>query len=331
MHNSELLKVVDLRKYFPATRTLFGRVKNFVKAVDDVSFTLNKGESLGIVGESGSGKTTLARLILRLVEPTSGEIYFDGVNILSLQPDQMRKIRPKMQMVFQDPMASLNPRKRVRQTLKQVYKLHTDLSDDEIQKRMTELLEKVGLSPPELFLERYPHELSGGQRQRICIARAIALKPLLLIADEPVSALDVSIRGQIINLLLDIKKQFPQMAYIVISHDIALIKAMCQKTLVMYAGKAVEYGRTEDIIRKPLHPYTSMLLSAVPIPDPELAKTRNRVAITGETPSLINPPSGCRFNPRCPYVMEKCKQNPPPYITTGDRKVSCFLYEQQQS
>ncbi|MCS6784910.1 MAG: dipeptide/oligopeptide/nickel ABC transporter ATP-binding protein, partial [Candidatus Caldarchaeum sp.] len=225
MHNSELLKVVNLRKYFPATRTLFGRVKNFVKAVDDVSFTLNKGESLGIVGESGSGKTTLARLILRLVEPTSGEIYFDGVNILSLQPDQMRKIRPKMQMVFQDPMASLNPRKRVRQTLKQVYKLHTDLSDDEIQKRMTELLEKVGLSPPELFLERYPHELSGGQRQRICIARAIALKPLLLIADEPVSALDVSIRGQIINLLLDIKKQFPQMAYIVISHDIALIKA----------------------------------------------------------------------------------------------------------
>uniref|UniRef100_A0A7C5Y812 ABC transporter ATP-binding protein n=1 Tax=Caldiarchaeum subterraneum TaxID=311458 RepID=A0A7C5Y812_CALS0 len=321
-----MLKIVNLKKYFPAGRTLYGRAKSFVKAVDDVSFEVGEGETLGIVGESGSGKTTLARLIMRLIEPTAGKIYFQGVDILSLNAREMLKIRPMMQMIFQDPMASLNPRKKVRQTLKQVYKLHTDLSDEEIDAKIAELLERVGMSPPELFLERYPHELSGGQRQRICIARAIALNPKVIIADEPVSALDVSIRGQIINLLLELRKQFPKIAYIIISHDIALIRAMCSKTLVMYAGKAVEFGETNDVIHKPLHPYTAMLISALPLPDPELTRKRIRTPITGETPSLINPPSGCRFHPRCPYVMEKCKQVHPPHVGAGERMVSCYLY-----
>lgn len=328
MRDDSFLRVVDVKKYFPVSRSLFTGPRKYVKAVDDVSFKVKKGETLGIVGESGSGKTTLARVILRLIEPTSGAVYFNSKNIFDLSKHELRRLRPQMQMIFQDPMASLNPRRKVKQTLVQVFKLHTSLTDEEIEEKVLSLLEKVGLSPPELFLERYPHELSGGQRQRVCIARAIALDPKLLIADEPVSALDVSVRGQIINLLLDIyEEREGKIVYIIISHDIALIKSMCKTTLVMYSGRMVELGDTASIVESPLHPYTKMLIFAIPIPDPEIAKIRKHMPISGEPPSLIDPPPGCHFHPRCPYVMDECRVRVPPYFEVEDRLVSCYLYK----
>jgi len=264
--------------------------------------------------------------MLGLIEPTDGAVYFRGKNIFKLSKEEMRKIRREMQIIFQDPLASLNPRKTIEQTLKQVFKIHTSLSDDEILDRVKSLLEMVGLTPPERFLSRYPHELSGGQRQRVCIARAIALKPSFLIADEPVSALDVSIRGQIIKLIRRIHEEF-NMAYLVITHDIALVKSMCKNVLVMYLGRLVEIGETMDVMKSPLHPYTQMLLSAVPIPNPEIARERkkHRVVI-GEPPSPINPPKGCHFHPRCPYVKEICRKERPELIRVDGRLVACHLY-----
>ncbi|MEM3730483.1 MAG: ATP-binding cassette domain-containing protein [Candidatus Bathyarchaeia archaeon] len=327
MENPVLVQVRDIKKYFPVGKSLFGKSRKFARAVDGVSFNVAKGETLGIVGESGSGKTTLARLILRLIEPTSGVVYFNNQNIFKLNKKQMRKLRTQMQMIFQDPMASLNPRKKVRQTIEQVFKLHTSLSGEELHDKVVDLLETVGLTPPEMFLERYPHELSGGQRQRVCIARAIALHPTLLIADEPVSALDVSIRGQIVNLLMDIySKRAGEMAYIIISHDIALVNSMCKNILVMYLGRVVEMGEVSEVIKKPLHPYTQMLISAVPVPDPEITRTRKRMLVGGEIPSPINPPSGCHFHPRCPYATEECKIKVPQQIEVDKRLVFCHLY-----
>jgi len=327
MESHPLLKVENVKKYFPIGKALFGKSKQYVKAVDDVSFILNVGGSLGIVGESGSGKTTLAKVILKLIEPTSGKVYFEGIDLSSLSDDAVRKLRSQMQMIFQDPMASLNPRKKIKHILSQVFKIHTSLSDTEIQERVVDLLEKVGLNPPELLLERYPHELSGGQRQRVCIARAIALNPKLIIADEPVSALDVSVRGQIVKLLLDIYERYKNnMAYIIISHDIALINSICKDALVMYLGKVVEIGNVRKIIEEPLHPYSQMLISSIPVPNPETARSRKRMPIGGEIPSLINPPRGCYFQPRCPYAMEKCKEKTPPLINAGNRFVACYLY-----
>ncbi len=320
-----MLRVIDVKKYFPVGTRIFGKSRHYLKAVDSISFNAFQGDSIGIVGESGSGKTTLARVILRLIEPTSGEVYFNNINILKLGRREIWKLRPKMQMVFQDPMASLNPRKKIKQILSQVFEIHTNLTRQEILERVIELLEKVGLTPPELFLDRYPHELSGGQRQRICIARAIALNPELLIADEPVSALDVSVRGQIVNLLLDIYEQY-RITYIVISHDIALIKNICKNALVMYLGKMVERGEIEKIINEPLHPYTQLLISTIPIPDPEIARKRKRVSVIGDIPSLLNPPRGCYFHPRCPYSMDKCRLEYPPLVEVDDRLVSCYLY-----
>lgn len=327
MENQALVQVKNIKKYFPVTKSLFGRSRKFAKAVDGVSFNVAEGEILGIVGESGSGKTTVARIILRLLEPTSGVIYFNKQNIFSLNKTQMRKLRAQMQMIFQDPMASLNPRKKVRQIIEQVFKVHLSLTSEECLDRVTRLLETVGLTPTELFLDRYPHELSGGQRQRVCIARAIALRPMLLIADEPVSALDVSIRGQIVNLLMEIyKERVGEMAYIVISHDIALINSMCKKVLVMYLGRIVEMGEVDKVVKSPLHPYTQMLISAVPVPNPEIARARKRNIITGEIPSPINPPSGCHFHPRCPYATNKCKVETPQQIEIDGRSVFCHLY-----
>lgn len=267
----------------------------------------------------------MARVILRVIEPTSGGVYFNNINIFEVSRKELWRLRPKMQMIFQDPMASLNPRKKIKQIISQVFKIHTKLSREEIHDRVVELLEKVGLTPPELFLERYPHELSGGQRQRVCIARAIALNPELLIADEPVSALDVSVRGQIVKLLQDIYNQY-KITYIVISHDIALIKNICKDTLVMYLGKMVEKGEVEKVIDEPLHPYTRLLISAIPIPDPEIARKQRRTTVIGDIPSLLNPPRGCYFHPRCPYVMDKCKKVYPPLIKIDNRLVSCYLY-----
>jgi oligopeptide/dipeptide ABC transporter ATP-binding protein len=326
MESQALLQVRDIKKYFPVGKGLF-RSRKYVRAVDGVSFDVPKGGTLGIVGESGSGKTTLARIILRLIEPTSGVVYFNNQNILALNKTQMRRLRSQMQIVFQDPMASLNPRKTVKQTLEQVFRLHTSLSDREIYSRVVKLLETVDLTPSELFIKRYPHELSGGQRQRVCIARAIALYPTLLIADEPVSALDVSIRGQIVNLLMKIyQERAGEMAYIIISHDIALVNHMCKNVLVMYLGRIVETGDVSEVIKSPLHPYTQMLISAIPVPDPEVARSRKRMAITGEIPSPTNPPSGCHFHPRCPYATERCKTKIPPQATVGKRSVFCHLY-----
>jgi oligopeptide/dipeptide ABC transporter ATP-binding protein len=327
MESQALMHVRDIKKYFPVSRGFLSKSQKYVRAVDGVSFDAPKGDTLGIVGESGSGKTTLARVILRLIEPTSGAVYFNNQNIFTLKKEQMRRLRSQMQMIFQDPMASLNPRKTVKQTLEQVFKLHTSFSDEEIYDRIVKLLETVDLTPPELFLKRYPHELSGGQRQRVCIGRAIALHPTLLIADEPVSALDVSIRGQIVNLLMKIyKERAGEMAYIVISHDIALVKHMCKNVLVMYLGRVVETGEAHEVIKSPLHPYTQMLISAIPVPDPEVTRTRKRMPITGEIPSPTNPPSGCHFHPRCPYATEKCKAKMPPQTKVGKRSVFCHLY-----
>ncbi len=324
-----LLRVENVKKYFPVGRALFGKSKQYVKAVDDVNFSLDVGGSLGIVGESGSGKTTLAKVILRLFEPTSGKVYLDNIDLFSLSNKEVRRLRPKMQMIFQDPMASLNPRKKIKHIIGQVFKIHTDISDVEISERVIDLLEKVGLTPPELFLDRYPHELSGGQRQRVCIARAIALNPKLLIADEPVSALDVSVRGQIVKLLLEIYEKYKnEIAYIVISHDIALIKSICKDALVMYLGKVVEKSEIGKIIEEPLHPYSQMLISSIPVPDPEIARNRKRIPISGEIPSLINPPKGCYFHPRCPYVMDRCREKMPPLIEVDNRLVSCYLYSE---
>ncbi len=327
MENQALVCVKNVKKYFPVSRGFFVKSQKYVRAVDGVSFDVPNGGIFGIVGESGSGKTTLARVILRLIEPTSGAVYFNKQNLFTLNKNQMRRLRSQMQMIFQDPMASLNPRRTVKQTLEQVFKLHTSLDSKEISDRIIRLLETVDLTPPELFLKRHPHELSGGQRQRVCIARAIALHPTLLVADEPVSALDVSIRGQIVNLLMKIHREHAgKMAYIIISHDIALINSMCKNILVMYVGRVVEMGDVQEVIKSPLHPYTQMLISAVPVPDPKVTRTRKRMAITGEIPSPINPPSGCHFHPRCPYATGKCKEKIPSETKVGKRSVYCHLY-----
>ncbi|HDN74442.1 MAG TPA: ATP-binding cassette domain-containing protein [Archaeoglobus sp.] len=327
MENQALLRVRNVKKYFPISKGFLSKSQKYLRAVDGVSFDVPKGGTLGIVGESGSGKTTLARIILRLIEPTSGAVYFKNQNIFMLNKNQMRRLRSQMQMIFQDPMASLNPRKTVKQTLEQVFKLHTSLSNEEIYDRIVKLLETLDLTPAELFLKRYPHELSGGQRQRVCIARAIALHPTLLIADEPVSALDVSVRGQIVNLLMRIYEEHArEMAYIIISHDISLVNHMCKDILVMYLGRIVEKGEVSEVIRSPLHPYTQMLISAIPVPDPEVTRARKRMVITGEVPSPLNPPTGCHFHPRCPYATEKCRMEVPSEIKVGKRSVFCHLY-----
>jgi oligopeptide/dipeptide ABC transporter ATP-binding protein len=323
-HGQAIIQVRDLRKYFPVSTQIFSRSRSFVRAVDGVSFDISKQESYGLIGESGSGKTTLARLILRLIEPTSGSVYFDGQNIYKMNTKQMALLRRKMQMIFQDPLSSLNPSKTIRQSLEQPFKLHTSFSKEQIENEVAHLLEVVGLTPPESFLDRFPHELSGGQRQRVCIARAVALRPAFLIADEPVSALDVSVRAQIIRLLRRLQTE-SKMTYLIITHDIALVGSLCSHVLVMYLGKIVESGHVEEVIRSPLHPYTQMLLSAVLEPDPNIIKIQRHV-LQGEVPSPINPPSGCHFHPRCPYATERCKREPPRLTEVDGRLVACHLY-----
>jgi oligopeptide/dipeptide ABC transporter ATP-binding protein len=323
----ELLKVEHLKKYFPIRKSFFKRSSLYIKAVDDVSFIMRRGEILGVVGESGSGKTTLARLILRLIKPTSGTVYFDNIDIFKLSEKEMRRLRPKMQMIFQDVTASLNPRKNVRDILAQVYKTHTSLSKKEIDQNIEKLLISVGLTPPHIFMNRYPHELSGGQRQRVNIARAIALEPELIIADEPTSALDASLKRQIVDLFKHIyEERKGKLSYIIISHDISLIYSLTQKTLVMYLGRMVEYGDTKKIIHDPKHPYTMMLISAVPIPDPDIERNR-KIFIGGEPMTLESAFTGCPFYNRCPFATEKCKKETPPLVRLDDgRYVACWLY-----
>jgi oligopeptide/dipeptide ABC transporter ATP-binding protein len=316
-----LLEVHNLKKYFPVRRGVLSRVVSHVKAVDDVSFAIEKGETFGLVGESGCGKTTTGRAVLRLIEPDSGEVKFEGMDMLKLGSSALRGLRRDMQIIFQDPYASLNPRMTVRSIIGEPFAIHRIASGSERDGRVAELLKTVGLEHS--VMNRYPHEFSGGQRQRIGIARALALRPKLIVADEPVSALDVSIQSQIINLLADLQSQLG-LTYLFISHAIPVIEHISTRIGVMYVGKLVEVGTSRQICTNPKHPYTQALLSAVPIPDP--AAKKQRIVLKGDVPTAINPPSGCRFHPRCPIAVERCKTEEPPLRLLDDgRQAACHL------
>jgi len=300
--STNLLEIKDLKKHFPIKGGFLGRTINKVYAVDGVSFNVKPGETVGLVGESGCGKSTLGRAILRLHEPTSGSVKFEGQEITGLDVSEMRKLRRDMQIIFQDPFSSLNPRMNVRGILAEPFKIHNMGTKTEINKKIDDLLEVVGL--PNEAADRYPHEFSGGQRQRIGIARSIALNPKLIIADEPVSALDVSIQSQILNLLTDLRSKMG-LSYIFIAHDLAVIEHISDSVAVMYLGKIVEYASGDDLYAKPTHPYTRALIDA--IPEPVINRNKKREILIGDVPSPIHPPSGCHFHPRCPIATEKCK------------------------
>jgi peptide/nickel transport system ATP-binding protein len=318
-----LLSVQHLKKYFPIHSGVLGRTTAYVKAVDDVSFAINTGETFGLVGESGCGKTTAGRAVLRLHEPDAGKIQFDGADLLSLGKQALRRKRRDMQIIFQDPYASLNPRMTIRTIVGEPFAIHRIASGSEREHCVADLLNTVGLDSS--VMNRYPHEFSGGQRQRIGIARALALKPKFIVADEPVSALDVSIQAQIINLLADLQQQFG-LTYLFISHAIPVIEHISTRIGVMYLGKLVEVGTSQEICTAPKHPYTQALLSAVPIPDP--AAKKQRVVLRGDVPTPINPPSGCRFHTRCPIAVDRCKVEEPPLRQIEDgRDVACHLVQ----
>ncbi len=308
-----LLDVRNLKKHFPIRSGVLSNVVGQVHAVDGVSFFLNRGETLGLVGESGCGKSTTGRLILRLLDLTAGTVVFDGADITHLSRKAMRSVRREMQIIFQDPYASLNPRMTVRRIVGEPFKIHRIAGKSEIEERVVALLEKVGLHAD--HLRRYPHEFSGGQRQRIGIARALALHPKLIVADEPVSALDVSIQAQVINLLQDLKQEFA-LSFIFIAHDLSVVEYMSDRVAVMYLGKIVEMASAEELYREPKHPYTQALLSAVPIPNPRNVKQRQ--ILEGDVPSPIQPPSGCRFHTRCLYTTADCSRFEPAFTDIGN-------------
>jgi oligopeptide transport system ATP-binding protein len=310
-----LLEVRDLKKYFPIRKGVLSREVARVHAVDDVTFAVQEGETLGLVGESGCGKSTLGRTIVRLLPPSAGDIVFQGHSIGRLGSRALRPLRREMQMVFQDPYASLNPRKRVGSIIGDPMKIHRLGDRRERRQRVQELLETVGLSPE--HYNRFPHEFSGGQRQRIGVARALALRPKLVVADEPVSALDVSIQAQMINLLDELQDEF-RLTYIFIAHDLGVVRHVSDRIAVMYLGKLVELSPAEELYSRPIMPYTEALLSAVPIPDPDLSEQRERIVLEGDVPSPIDPPSGCRFHPRCRYMTEICKDVEPPLTDYGN-------------
>jgi oligopeptide transport system ATP-binding protein len=317
-----LLEVSHLVKHFPIkSGALIDREVATVHAVDDVSLTLHEGETLGLVGESGCGKSTLCRTILQLLQPSSGSVKYEGRELVGLSRKQLTPLRRQMQMIFQDPYGSLNPRKRVGQIVGDPLRLHGIASGDELRRQVQELLERVGLQPE--HYNRYPHEFSGGQRQRIGIARALALRPKLIIADEPVSALDVSIQAQIINLLDDLQDEFG-LSYIFVAHDLGVVRHVSDRIAVMYLGKLVESSPGQVLYDRPVHPYTNALLSAVPIPDPKLNAKRKPLIVEGDVPSAVNPPSACRFHTRCPWATEVCSEDEPPLVDYGsDQIVAC--------
>jgi oligopeptide transport system ATP-binding protein len=317
VREDSLLEVRNLVKHFPIkSGVLIDRQVGAVQAVDDVSFSVSEGETVGLVGESGCGKSTLARSILQLIRPTSGSVRFRGTELTDLNRRQLRPLRREMQMIFQDPYASLNPRKRVGQIVGDPLKLHGIASGNELKTRVQSLLDRVGLSAE--HYNRFPHEFSGGQRQRIGVARALALEPKMIIADEPVSALDVSIQAQIINLLEDLQDEF-ELTYVFVAHDLGVVRHVSDRIAVMYLGKIVEIGPAEDVYTKPIHPYTVSLLSAVPIPDPRQNQARQHVVLEGDVPSPANPPQACRFHTRCPRATEICSEVEPQLIDYGGR------------
>jgi oligopeptide/dipeptide ABC transporter ATP-binding protein len=318
-----LLSVENLDVHFPIKKGLLSRTVGYVYAVDGVSLTLRKGETLGIVGESGCGKTTTGLAVIRLIEPTAGTIRFGDTDITTLNASDLRTLKKEIQMIFQDPYSSLNPRMTVNKILKDPMEIHNVYPGAERNDRIAYLLEKVGLRPEQG--RRYPHEFSGGQRQRIGIARALALNPQVIIGDEPVSALDVSIQAQIINLLIDLQKEF-HLSYIIIAHDLAVVEHICDRIAVMYLGKVVELSAYNNVYTNPKHPYTRALLSAIPAADPRIKK--ERMILKGDVPSPINPPSGCAFHPRCPHRMDVCDQTAPDLKDIGDKhEVACYLYQ----
>lgn len=308
-----LLEVRDLHKHFPLRHGLLSRAAGSLRAVDGVSLSIASGETLALVGESGSGKTTTGRCILRLIEPTSGSIRFDGTDLLALGPRDMRRMRQKLQVIFQDPFGSLNPRMRAGTIVREPLEIHRIGSGRAERDAMVErLFSRVGLDPA--AMGRYPHEFSGGQRQRIGVARALALRPRLIVADEPVSALDVSVQAQVINLLIDLQEEFG-IAYLFIAHDLALVERIADRVAVMYLGRVVESAPTGEMFRNPIHPYTKALLQAIPVPDPDRA--RERPSVGGEVPATSTPPPGCRFHPRCPVAIEVCERADPPLVEIG--------------
>lgn len=321
--NHNLLKVVDLKMHFPIYRGVFQRQVGAVHAVDGVSFEVKRGETLGLVGESGCGKSTTGRAILQLYKPTAGDVLFEDLNLVSLKSEEMRQMRRKMQMIFQDPYASLNPRMTVEQIVGEPLMVHNVAAGAEISERVKHLLDLVGLNAS--FSDRYPHEFSGGQRQRIGVARALALQPSFIICDEPISALDVSIQAQVVNLLEELQEQF-NLTYLFIAHDLSMVRHISKRVAVMYLGVIVELAERDELYRAPLHPYTQALLSAVPIPDPVADAARKRKPLEGDVPSPVNPPSGCRFRTRCPIAEKMCAESRPDFreVSPG-HFVACHL------
>jgi len=321
-----MLKLQDIKKYFPVRGGVFMRVIGEIKAVDGVSIDIGEGETFGLVGESGSGKTTLGRVVLKLIEPTSGRIFFNGRDITELRGKDLLPLRREMQIVFQDPYKALHPKKKVKDIIGEPLVVHEGLRGEELESRVSEMLKLVGMNPE--HMHRYPHEFSGGQRQRIVIARALILRPKFLVLDEPTSALDVSVQAKILNLLSDLKEEF-RLTYLLITHNLAVVKHVSNRVGVMYLGKLVEVAPTEELFENPVHPYTMGLISSIPVPDPKLAKSRRKLILLGEIPSPMNPPRGCRFHTRCPYAKEICKTEEPRMeeISRG-HYVSCHLWRE---
>lgn len=331
MSENEILRAEHLKKYFPVEKgfleKMLTRTRNYVKAVDDVSFSVRKGEVFTLAGESGCGKTTTGKLVVRLVPPTSGKIFFDNTETTGLKAEELRMLRRRMQIIFQDPYASLNPRMKIGDAVGHPLEIHGLAKGEEKKKRVLQILERVGLTPPEQFAGLYPHQLSGGQRQRAAMARALILRPEFIVADEPVSMIDVSLRTTIIDLMLDLRRELG-LTYLFITHDLAIAKYISDRIAIMYLGKIVEMGSKQEIFSRPIHPYTQALLLAIPVPNPE--RKRKIMELKGEVPSAINIPSGCRFRTRCPCAEKICEREEPELVSVSpDHYVSCHSSARQ--